>query len=343
MTTLASLWDFSLLLCSVALLTVAALLLARAVSGSNAQRREDMRRRLLPAMLRGETIDIDGSRLARKVAATLTLELTELVRGSDRDALIASARAAGATRELRRRLRSRAPQDRLVAAEALAMFPECTEELSAVIFRDRNSAVRLGAALALAQEGRAPPPGQLVRALGIGTRENSMLVVSLMRDLVKTDPHAVEALLYDLDLPDAAKLAATDALAESGAVDHAPLVAWMAEAASEDNELRPRLFRALGRLGHPAGHDAIMAGMDSPDWRVRSAAAEAAGRSRLNRAADRLADLLDDEEWWVRFRAGEALSRLGAAGRLTLTRAALDDRPTVRAAAKATMRERGLA
>jgi len=292
-------------------------------------------------MLRGEEGAGDGSRLARKVAASLTLEMAELVRGSARDALVASARSAGAVDELRHRLRARAPQERLVAAEALAMFPETTEELTDTALHDRNPDVRLGAALSLAQEGRAPPVGQLVRGLGIGTTEHSLLVVSLMRDLVQADPHAVEALLYDLELSDTAKLAATDALAESGAVDHAPLVAWMAEAAGESSELQPRIFRALGRLGHPAGHDAILAGMENPAWQVRAAAAEAAGRSRLNRGADRLAELLGDGEWWVRFRAGEALWRLGAAGRVVLESAALDGTTVARTAANATLRERG--
>jgi HEAT repeat protein len=343
LTTLVSLWDFSLLLCSVALLGVAGLLLARVITESSARQREVMRRKLLPAMIRGEAVDVGNSKLARRVAATLTLELAELVRGTDREALVTAATATGAAEELARRLRSRTPQERLVAAEGLAMFPEYAPAVTEVALADPSPDVRLGAALALAQEGRAPPAGELVRKLGIGTSENSLLVVSLMRDLVKTDPRAVEALLYDLDLPDAAKLAATDALAESGAVDHAPLVAWMAEAAGEDSDLQPRIFRALGRLGHPAGHDAILAGLGSASWQVRASAAEAAGRSALKAAVPRLAELLDDEEWWVRFRAGEALARLGADGRIALHRAAIDPAPTARAAAKATLAERGLA
>ena len=343
MTTLVSLWDFSLLLCSVALLGVAGLLLARVITEGSARRREDMRRKLLPAMIRGEVADVGNSKRVRRVAATLTLELAELVRGTDREALVTAATATGATEELARRLRARAPQDRLVAAEALAMFPAYTPAVTRIALADPSPDVRLGTALALAQEGRAPPAGELVRKLGIGTSENSLLVVSLMRDLVKTDPQAVEALLYDLDLPDAAKLAATDALAESGAVDHAPLVAWMAEATGEDSDLQPRIFRALGRLGHPAGHDAILTGLDSPSWQVRSSASEAAGRSALKAAVPRLAELLDDDEWWVRFRAGEALARLGSAGRLALHRAAIGPAPTARAAAKATLAERGLA
>ena len=45
----------------------------------------------------------------------------------------------------------------------------------------------------------------------------------------------------------------------------------------------------------------------------------------------------------VRFRAGEALARLGAAGRLALHRAAIVSAPAARAAAKATLAERGVA
>ena len=74
-----------------------------------------------------------------------------------------------------------------------------------------------------------------------------------------------------------------------------------------------------------------------------AAAAEAAGRSALSRAVPKLAGMLDDEEWWVRFRAGEALARLGAAGRLALHRAAIESAPAARAAAKATLAERGVA
>jgi HEAT repeat protein len=339
LTTLVSLWESSLLLCLVAFIAVAGLLAARLVSERRSRRRENLRSTLLPALMRGEAPDVARSRLARSVAATLTLELAELVRGSDRDALIEAATVAGAGDELARRLRSRVAQDRLMAAEGLAMFPSFTDDVTRVALTDPIPDVRLGAALALAHEGRAPPVGALIRGLGIGTSEHSLLVVSLMRDLVRADPHAVEAVLYDLDLPDAAKLAATEALAESGAIDHAPLVGWMAEAAEDDPELRPRIIRALGRIGHPAGHDAVLAALADNAWQVRAAAAEAAGRSALQAAVPRLADLLGDDEWWVRFRAGEALTRLGKDGATALRTAAAGTNPVAQVAAEATLAE----
>lgn len=341
MTTLASLWEASLLLCATALLAVAALLLTRVIGEGRVARRDAIRRQLLPALLKGDTLETGDRRLARIVAATLTVELAELVRGSDREAFVAAAEATGAADELARRLRSRTAQERLVAAEALAMFPSRRDAVAKVALEDCNPDVRLGAALALAGEGRAPPVGELIRKLRIGTEENSLLVVSLMRDFVRTDPHAVEALLYDLDVPDAAKLAATDALAESGAVDHAPLVSWMAEASGEDTDLRPHIFRALGKIGHPAGHDAILSGLDSNAWFVRASAAEAAGRSRIAAAAHRLGELLDDDQWWVRFRAGQALTRLGSIGQLELHAAAIGTNPVSRFAARTTLAEQG--
>lgn len=301
-----------MLLCAVALLAVAALLLARVIGTGRAERCEALRRAMLPALMRSDAIE-RGDRQSRKVAATMTLELAELVRGADRDALVRAAESAGAVEELLHKLRSRIPQDRLVAAEALAMFRDHTDGVARVELTDRNPAVRLGAALSLAQEGRAPPPAELVRKFGLGTTEPSLLVVSLMNDFVRTDPHAMEALLYDLDISDEAKLAATEALAASGAVDHAPLVAWMSEASGEGSDLRPRILRSLGKIGHPAGHEAILAGLDSESWHVRATAAQAAGRANLKGAVDRLAELLDDEQWWVRFRAGDALTRLVSA------------------------------
>lgn len=343
-TTLITLWESSLALSGLALLAVLALLLARALSGRRSTRRAAMRRHLVPLMLAGDTSGGDSSRLSRQTAAELALELAELVRGTDREAMIASAAALGADRVLRRKLRSRLAQDRLLAAEALAMFPDEADTVARLIGTDRNPDVRLGAALALAEERRAPPAAELARSIGIGTRENSLLVTSLLRDLVERDADGVEALLYDRGVSDSAKLAATDALADSGVSQHAPLVAWMAMAAArQDGHLQPRIYRALGRIGHPSGHAAIAAGLDSPLWQVRAAAAQAAGQSGMTQAVPQLVALLDDGEWWIRFRAAEALIRLGAAGVEALRAVASDGGQRASIAASTMLAEHNLA
>lgn len=343
MTALLALWDASLALSGLALLALLVLIIARMIGARRAATRERVRREITRILLSGERDDVRRSRFERRIACDVTIELAELVRGSDRERFLNNAEALGVPAELRRRLHSNAAQDRLTAAEALAMFSGETGREALAALDDRNPDVRLGAALALAHNHRAPPAAELVRKLGLGTSERSLLVVSLMRDLVESDAAGLEAMLYDETLPDEAKLAATDALAASGMVESTPLVAWMAGAAGHQTELQPRIFRALGRIGHPGGRDAVFEGLRSPDWRVRSAAAQAAGRIGLVEAVGPLGELLGDENWWTRFRSAEALVRLGAAGRAALKQAAETGSPLARNAAAAMLAERNLA
>jgi HEAT repeat protein len=341
LSSLVALWNVSLLLCAVTLLALAGILLARLVAESRAARRAGERRRIaayllddgqaFPAMPRGA--------LERDAAAKVTLELAELVRGPERDALMMRAQALGVHKVLLRQSVSRSAQNRLQAAEALAMFPKGRERVREML-RDANPDVRLGAALALAQNHAAPPARELVRQLSLGTRERSLLTASLMRDLVDYDPASVEELLADPEAPASTKLAALDALAASGRVEHAPLVAKMAEDIADDSDLLPRIHHALGRIGHPSGHSAILEGLANPAWEVRAAAAQAAGKNGLIPAPDALGVLLGDVHWWVRFRAAEALWRLGVRGHEVLERVAREGNTHAREAAAVTLKER---
>lgn len=341
MTTLLAIWQLSLALTSAAFLALALILVARFVA-ERRDTRTDTERRRIAGMLMGPHLDAPvppRRALEKEAAARLALEMAELVRGPDRDALLANAEALRIPHTLLRSSVSRSAQDRLLAAEALAMFPIGQDRVRQML-RDRNPDVRLGAALALAQNQAAPPAAEIVERLGLGTSERSLLVASLMRDLVDADPASVEDLLGDETLPDAAKLAAIDALAAGGRVEHAPLVARMAEEAGTDDELLPRIYHALGRIGHPSGHAAILRGLSHPAWAVRAAAAQAAGANRLATAAGPLGGLLGDDQWWVRLRAGEALWRLGPPGREVLAQVAASERPLAREAAALTLEER---
>jgi HEAT repeat protein len=341
LTTLLAIWQLSLLLCAIALFALALILIARVFADRRDGRRAAERRRVSRALMgMADEVPRPPQRgLERQEAARLALELAELVRGPDRAALLANAEQLRIPRVLWERSISRTPQERLLAVEALAMFPSGRERAREML-RDRNPNVRLGAALALAQNEAAPPAGTLVRQLGLGTTERSLLIGSLMRDLVEHDPSSVEDLLGDEEAGDAIKLAAVDALAASGRAEHAPLVAEMAEDAAEDSELLPRIFHALGRIGHPSGHAAILRGLSHPAWPVRAAAAQAAGRCALAEAVELLGDLLRDETWWVRFRAGEALWRLGPRGHAMLGRIAAGDDELASRAARLTLEER---
>lgn len=313
MTTLTALWEVSLALCMMAATALLLLLLARGLSARFGGQRDAARQTVLPLLLAGDPQELQPLKgVALKTAATLTAELAEMTRGSERDGVLARSEALGVPAFLMRRLRSHSAQKRLEAAESLAMFPG-HEEAARALLQDRNPDVRLGAALALAQRGEAPDPLTLMQQLNVGKDEHSLLLVSLMGDLAAKDSEAVAGLLFERDLSFEVKVAAMDALADLGG-EYAPLLAFMARESEGEGELQPRVFRALGRTGHPAGSEAIITGLSNPEWSVRASAAEAAGKSGIVAAAARLGELLDDQQYWVRYRAGEALLRLGPRG-----------------------------
>lgn len=313
MTTLTALWEVSIVLCMIAAAALLVLLLARVLGARFGGRRDVARQAVLPMLLAGEAEGLQPlGGVDLKVAAALTAELAEMTRGTERDGVLARAEALGVPGLLLRRLGSKSAQKRLEAAETLALFSGHEDEARAVL-NDRNPDVRLGAALALAQRGQAPDPLTLMRQLKVGKDEQSLLLVSLMRDLAEKDSEAVAGLLFERDLSYEAKVAAMDALADLGGT-YAPLLAFMARESEGEVELQPRVFRALGRTGHPAGAEAIIAGLSNAEWSVRASAAEAAGKSGIADAAGRLGELLDDPQYWVRYRAGEALLRLGPRG-----------------------------
>ncbi|WP_158611020.1 HEAT repeat domain-containing protein [Aurantiacibacter spongiae] len=337
MTSLLFLWEISLVLCGIGLACLLALIVARLFSTHSADARREARREILPLLLEdgGYAGQLRGMEL--DVATALTMELAEMTAGSERSAMLARASALGVPGHLERQMHSRSAQTRLTAVETLALFDECGRQARAAL-DDDNADVRLGAALAIARRDDAPPPAVMVEKLRVGSEERSLLLVSLMSDLAERDPGAVAAILFEKDMPYDAKVAATDALSRTGS-EYAPLLATMAAAASGESDLQPRIFRALGRTGHPAGRASILEGLHSDEWPVRASASEAAGRAVLVDAAERLGELLGDENWWVRFRAGEALLRLGPRGIAVLRVAGDSDVPVARLSAEAILAE----
>jgi len=215
MTALVTLWEVSLVLCLLGAAALLALVAARGISGRRQRRRATARVKLLPLLIGGGGTPSPVYGEAANVAMELTIELAELMRGTDRDAMLAVAEAMGVPRFLDRRLRSSSAQERLTAAETLSLFDQHTH-LAEAALDDTNPDVRLGAALALAQRGEGMRPTEVVSHLRLGIDEHSLLLVSLMRDLAARDPDDVKEMIFDPTLTDDAKLAAIDALAGSG-------------------------------------------------------------------------------------------------------------------------------
>ena len=315
------LWLVSLALAVLAFLTMVGLISVRAVNARRDRICEGERGKLVPLLLEAEQSDsslIDMQR-APDMITDLTMELVQMVRGPEQQRFIANAFRFGVPERLRRRMRLRSPRTRLAAAEALGLFGD-TSSIARLrdVLDDSNAGVRLAAAIALAPSVEAPPVRVLIDKLGIGTRENSMLVVGLFRDIANQRPEEILALIEDNSTVPAVRMAAVDALCVSGDYTLVPVVAKLAINADPGSEELPRYLHALGKFGHPAGAEAVAYGLGCEAWEARSAAAQAAGRIGLDESGERLAALLEDPQWWVRFRAGEALIALGENGRRLL-------------------------
>jgi HEAT repeat protein len=338
------LWFLSLGIAGAALLIMFGLLLARLVLGWTGRAREAERRRLIPLLLGSRRGGGLGGRIRGDILADLAVELIQLVRGSDRDRFVATATQLGVPGRLGHHLNSGSPRVRLAAAEALAEFPDdrSVERLLAAL-RDSSADVRLTAALSLASAGRTPPARNLVEMLGIGTRENSLLIVSLFREIAQRRPGEIKGLILDPGVPAGAKAAAIEALSASGDYSLVPLVTTLATTADSADPALPRYLVALGEFAHPAAQPAVRRCLGSPLPEVRAAAVQAAGRIGLQQLAPHIRELLGDPDWWVRFRAGEALAALGGEGLRLLRDAARLAHEPARTAASATLAERGLA
>lgn len=346
MTPLFGLWLVSLALSGLALLIMMALIIARIISTRRQQKREIERRRLVPLLLGDEEGPdrLADAQRAPDLLTDLSTELVQMVRGSDKENFVASSSRLGVPERLRHRMDTGSPRTRLAAAEALADFGDdlSIERLHEAL-EDRNADVRLSAALALAAAGEAPPARTLVEKLGIGTSENSMLIVGLFGDIASERPDEIRELVEDPDTNPAVKVAAIDALSNSGDYSLVPLISELAMNADPCGEELPRYLRALGDFGHPAAAPAVEYALGVEAWWAGAAAAQAAGRIGLSETADRLVALLDDPQWWVRFRAAEALVALGEEGHRLLRETARRGSDLAATAARQTLAEQGLA
>ena len=345
MNLLTLIWLSALVLSGAALLLLLLLVVSRLFSGRRQRRLDERRRALVRGVLSGKESPAEGlKRVPADIVAEIFTDLIRLVRGEERRAFVEQAQRLGVPDRLGRRLRSMSARKRLVAAQSLGQFhdSDSLERLHASL-KDSNEDVRLAAALALAEAGQTEDIHALVQELGLGTEEDSMLIVTLFRVIADERPEEIKALVAHPDTNLVARLAAIEALATTGDYSLVPTIVQLVLDAPDGAEELPRYLRALGTIGHPAAMPAIMNGLDRPAVGARATAAGAAGRIGLAGAGARLTELLDDPEWWVRFRAAEALVRIGGPAINRLRAVAADGSPRARDAAATTLAEHGMA
>lgn len=348
MTLLALLWWTSLILITLALLWMGALIAARLRRESRTRRRlrdRDRLRRICLAIVGGDGEAMAGLRpfrhRARLMAETL-LGFEALVRGTERDRLIRAFDAVGMDARFRTRLGRGSRAGRLVAAEALALYPSdaTAGALQRLLPGRADPALKAAAVRSLIEIGRPPALTLLLDGLGQDRTLDGGTGLAALRRVTGLDPKAALAALADPTTPPRARALLAEAIAANG--DYQAVDVLCRAALSEGLDLRLAAIRGLGLLAHPAGVPTLVAAVDDAEWTVRAAACESLGRTGAAGALDAVVARLRDPVWWVRFQAAEALARLGPVGLSALRTAseAVDD--TVRRVASLALAERGL-
>lgn len=345
---LALIWSVSLLLAAAALAWMTALIVARLFRERSEGRRERDRRLIQQAFLdimagSGDAVGrLRAVRTRARVMAEALLGVVGLVRGAERERLIDALAAFGLDRTFRRRLSRGSIAGRIVAAEALSIFPgpEGATALRRTLGETRSADLRVSLWRSLIDLGQPPALEAVLADLKGRNASDSLLYVPLIESVVTLDAASALRTFGDPDLPAEARVILAEALGRSG--DYRVLEPLCLTARAPDDELRIASMRGLASLGHPSAEPSILAAIDDPVWMVRAAACEAAGRIGLRTAIPRLASQLEDPVWWVRFRAGEALVALGEPGRDRLVRSLVEGGDLARRTASMVLAERGL-
>ncbi|HEX8471289.1 MAG TPA: HEAT repeat domain-containing protein [Brevundimonas sp.] len=349
MNPLMLIWWTSLVLAGIAFSWMMGLIVARLFRENSEARRIADQQTLSAAYLMimsgaGEAGTLlEPFRKRSRLLAESLLEVLSLVRGVERERLIASLIDAGVADRLRSRLTRGSRTGRLAAAEALSAFPSMATRtaLRALHRRSTDTEIRIASVRTLIDIGDPPNATELVADLeGKGYSESLLYAPVLRRLAVDAPDDALETLTLP-GLGMAARAVMIEAVGASG--DYRALPALSLMAAGPEPGLRMSALRALGALAHPGSAETIVGALGDEAWDVRAEAAMAAGRIGGPALVQALTPLLDDPVWWVRFRAAESMSKMGGSGIEALRYAATSQVDVTRRSASLALAEQGLA
>lgn len=348
MSLLVLIWVIAIGLATASLLWMCGLIGLRLVHEARESRRM-VRRKAIDAalinLLLGKCdveLELGPYRDHVELMAEALLDFMSLVRGHDRQLVVAALRSLNVDTLLQERLRRGSPATRRVCVEALGCFPgpESQRALTGLL-AGASPQIRLSALTALREAGGSVHLQRLLDDLRRGALPRSGLLEELVRKVVAEDPAEAIAALQRGDLPTYVRVMLIDGLGVAG--DYSALTCLSHEVAAPEPQIRAAAAAALGELKHPAAETCLATAIDDADSRVRAAAAEAIGVAGLVQLCPPLAERLDDPVWRVRFQAATAMGRLGAGGLEALRLACTSSSDAVRRAASMALAERGLA
>lgn len=324
---LQSLWWTSLLLILASLSAISALVIlrtAREIAGRRDIARDNDLRRQIVSVMEGGQVDLAPrahSGVKPVHEARVLLQSMALVRGNERDLVVAAFLASGLDQRLRQSLSRTGHKNIREAIEALALFPSSrtASALLGIFSSTADAQVRAAALQSLYVIGADPPLAQVVRTLAVA-RSGSLVLQSILARLAEGHPDEAAVVLRSRIGRPADRGALARGLGRSGLHEALPNLINLLN--DEEPIVRMGAVNGLGSLGHPSAGGPVMRSLLDSDWKVRAEACDAIGRIGLTGLADDLAGAMTDPVWWVRFRAAEALVTLGPIGLARLSQAA---------------------
>ncbi|WP_232307542.1 MULTISPECIES: HEAT repeat domain-containing protein [Sphingobium] len=301
-------------------LGMAALLLFLVIRRDRAERGEAQRAALIKALIReimGGGEDALASpafrraRTADKLAAIG--RMIQLLRGEDRNRLIALVERDGLLKKALRRTHSSRRRAQVDAMRMLGSIggTQAVEALMAVLHEDPHIDTRLEAASLLAQLDALPAPESLIADLSLHEARITPLHRTLFRLIAVSHPVELLALGHSRQLQPAVRALVIDALGWTENFAALPLLA--AAAVDPHPPVRLAALDSATRLGHPGSAGWIIRLLDDPEHPVRSRAIRACQIMKLSAAVPLLAAMRNDPSPWVRLRAQQAVQMLQVA------------------------------
>ena len=322
LTLAADLWLFAATLVGLSFAGVALLMLVgrayRAAVAARATRIRMCRQSLMQFVLAScAQPKLTGWRIRSSELAAAILQLTDIVRGDERDRLLAEMDACGGFEQLAKGAARGSRRSRSTCLEAIAAFPlDRSEGVLRQCVRRGDHNIRLVAIGGMLAAGAAISPADLIQAASSGHLPVSLRFMRLLQTAAQNDPVCAVRLLECDELKLSFQIMLADALGNCAERKAAPIL--IQKAASPSSTLRAVAVLALGRIGMVTAESAIARALNDRDWRVRRAGLEAVALVGLKTTFGQVAARLADPVWAVRREAVATLFADAALGRVIL-------------------------